>query len=126
MADTALRIIRSVDERCPNQISEQEKGRMLARLELTLWDRIFARHAGAAEIHLFQYKPGMDLNTAEMAVPEPYSQLYDYGLEMLIHETNGDIERYNNARILYLDAYNDFSKFWTRTHMPLENPRFRL
>jgi hypothetical protein len=126
MKDTANRIIQAVDARVPNGIEEADKGRQLEETEKYLFDTYFSRFEGAQEIQPFEYQAGMDLSAAEMAVPVPYSRLYEFALEMLIHQVNGDLDHYNNARILYEDAKSDFGKYWTRTHRPLPEPRFRL
>lgn len=126
MADTARRIIDSVDARCPNQIELSDKCRRLEEMEKFFFDSIFSRFCGCGEIQLYTHEAGEDLAKDEMAIPEPYSKVYEYGLEMLIHQTNGDIDHYNNAQILYRDQLNDFEKYWTRTHMPKRAPRFRL
>lgn len=119
-------ILERVDEKCPNSLSQRAKIHWLEELELQLWDKVYSRHEGKEDVQLFRYESDEQAAGAELSVPDPYSRLYEYSLQCIIHEVNGDIDRYNNARILYEDAYNDFSREWTQEHRPLPWPRFRL
>ena len=62
--------------------------------------------------------PGTDL-----LVPAPYDMLYVYWLIAQIDHMNMEMDKYNNDRLLFEDAYGNFSDFWTRTHMPIPKAR---
>ena len=126
MATTAADIIAIVDERNPNQVSEDTKLKWLAQTEQKIYNTVVLRCTGAEEITPMEYESDMSAQTTSLIIPEPYTDVYVYAIEMHIHETNGDIDRYNNSRIQFEDALNDFDKYWIRTHRPKPWPRFRL
>ena len=55
----------------------------------------------------------------ELLVPDPYSMLYLYWLMSKIDLLNQEIDKYNNDRALFENAYDTMSDWWTRTRMPL-------
>jgi len=63
----------------------------------------------------------------ELLVPDPYSMLYLYWLMSKIDLLNQEIDKYNNDRALFENAYDTMSDWWTRTRMPLPSrPWFRV
>ena len=63
----------------------------------------------------------------EMIIPSPYDMLYVYWLMAKIDHLNQEIDKYNNDRALFDNAYEQASDWWTRTHRPIQKTReFRL
>lgn len=54
----------------------------------------------------------------QLLVPPPYDGLYLSWLEAQIDYENGEIDRYNNSLAMFTQKYEDFSRYWTRTHTP--------
>ena len=64
--------------------------------------------------------PDMDL-----LVPDPYgNEMYMYWLMSKIDLLNQEIDKYNNDRALFENAYDTMSDWWTRTRMPLTSLPF--
>lgn len=80
----------------------------------------------------WQHPPRPEYNTdtdpgTDLLVPAPYDMLYVYWLMAQIDHMNMEIDKYNNDRLLFEDAYGNFNDYWTRTHMPIPKGwRFRL
>lgn len=54
--------------------------------------------------------------SSELAVPEPFSELYLYYLDMKIGYNNNDSRRYNMAATEYNNAYLAYQQYYNRTH----------
>ena len=55
----------------------------------------------------------------DLLVPAPYDILYMYWLMSKIDLLNQEIDKYNNDRALFENAFEEMSDWWTREHMPL-------
>ncbi len=58
-----------------------------------------------------------------MLVPDIYASLYIYWVMSKIDLENMENDKYNNDRTLFNSAYDTFSDYWTRTHMPIQRTR---
>ena len=65
------------------------------------------------------YDEGTDQGT-ELLVPFPYDEIYTWWLMSKVDIQNQEIDKYNNDRTLFNNAYDTFSDYWTREHMPLQ------
>ena len=52
----------------------------------------------------------------ELLAPFPYDSLYTAYLVMGIDQRNHELAKYNNSSIRFNTLYNDFKKWWARTH----------
>lgn len=75
-------------------------------------------------------RPEYDLDTdegTELIMPSPYDMLYVYWLMAKIDHMNQEIDKFNNDRALFDNAYAQASDWWTRTHRPVQKIReFRI
>ena len=62
-----------------------------------------------------------------LLVPDVYANVYTYWLMTKIDMQNQEDARYNIDRAYFENAYDTFSDYYTRTHMPVQRTReFRL
>lgn len=62
-----------------------------------------------------------------LMVPSPHDMLYVYWLICQIDHMNMEMDKYNNDRELFQNAYDTFCDWYTRQHMPKQrNREFRL
>lgn len=89
--------------------------------------RAQAEEEEQAEAVLFKgYSNETDPGT-ELLVGFPYDEIYTWWLASKISWTNMEIDRYNNDRALFNNAYDTYSDWYTRTHMPKQLTReFRI
>lgn len=75
-------------------------------------------------------RPAYDADTpttTELLVASPHDMLYVYWLITQIDHLNMEMEKYNNDREIFQNAYDSFSDWYTREHMPTQRTReFRL
>lgn len=63
----------------------------------------------------------------ELLVKFPYDEIYVWWLASRIDWQNQEIDKYNNDRALFNNAYDTYSDWYTRTHMPKQRVReFRI
>lgn len=63
----------------------------------------------------------------ELLVKFPYDELYTWWLASKVDWQNMEIDKYNNDRTLFNNAYDTFSDWYTRNHMPKQRTReFRI
>lgn len=60
-----------------------------------------------------------DETDVKLIAPEPYSELYVKYIMMQIDIFNNSINDVVNSRVLFEEAYEDFSRWYIRNHMPL-------
>ena len=79
---------------------------------------IIDTHQQTNPVYFYGYDSELDMES-ELLVKEPYDEMYLRWLEAQIHYHNSEDERYNNAIILFNNAYEGYKKHYTRNHMPL-------
>ena len=118
-----------VDEIRPNMQSRELKIAALSELDGLIWQELILKHWMHTEEYdsydkNSQGKPLMpeyDTDTdpgKQLLVPAPYDNVYLYWLMAKIDEQTLEQEKYNNDRTMFTAAYESFSDYWTRTHMP--------
>ena len=115
------------DQLKPNMMSAPVKIAFLSEIDQMIWTELVMTHAHTdAE----ETKPAYDTDTdpgTELLIPEPYDMLYVYWLMARIDHLNQEIDKYNNDRALFDNAYEQASDWYTRTHMPIQKIReFRI
>ena len=55
---------------------------------------------------------------SELAIPDPYTDVYFYYLDQRIAYNNNDSRRYNVATEAFNNAYLAFQQFYNRSHQP--------
>lgn len=116
--------ITMADELKPNMMQTAVKVRFLNEIEGKVHGEIIMTHAHEAEAETCPtYDNDTDPGTV-MLVPAPYDMLYVYWLMAQIDHLNMEMEKYNNDRALFEDAWGNFADFWNRKNMPLSARRF--
>ena len=115
------------DQLKPNMMSRQVKIGFLNEIDQLIWNELVMTHEHTEEE---ETKPEYDIDTdegTELIVPTPYDMLYVYWLMARIDHLNQEIDKYNNDRALFDNAYEQASDMWTLTRMPIQKTReFRL
>ena len=115
---TIAEVISKVDALKPNTYTPEDKIGWLSNLDARVKSQIIDTHACREPIHFYGYDSLMDQET-ELLVPAPYDEMYLRWLEAMIDYHNSDDDRYNNAIILFNNAYEGYKKDYTRNHMPI-------
>lgn len=114
---TIAEVISKVDALKPNNYTPEDKIGWLSNLDARVKTQIIDAHESDAPIYFYGYADMMDQET-ELLVPAPYDEMYLRWLEAMIDYHNSDDDRYNNAIMLFNNAYEGYKKHYTRTHMP--------
>lgn len=111
------------DRMKPNMMTAEDKIGFLSEIEGKIHEEIIMTHEHTAEE---ETRPEYDSNTArttEMLVPAPYDMIYVYWLMAQIDHVNQEMDKYNNDRSLFEDAWGNFADYWNRTRMPIQRNR---
>ena len=114
---TIQNAIELVDSLTYNQIDMMPKIKWLSDMDRTVQNDILLAHEGTDNREFKGYGPDQDLET-ELLVPAPYDEIYRWYLEMKIHDTTGEIIKYNNAAAKYNAAYIAYADYINRKHTP--------
>lgn len=117
---TIAEAISQVDTLKPNTYTPEDKIGWLSTLDTKVKTQIIDSHEGGENIAFSGYDSSTDQDT-QLLVPAPFDEMYLRWLESMIDYHNGDDGRYNNAIILFNNAYEGYKRFYTRTHMPISN-----
>ena len=112
-----IEAINQIDSQKPNTYSYAEKLSWLSRLDFMVKRLIIDTHEGGDDVEFTGYDASTDQNT-EMLVPAPFDEMYIRWLEAQIDYANEEYDRYNNAVLMYQTAYDGFSAWYNRNHMP--------
>ena len=115
---TIAEVISKVDALKPNTYTTEDKVAWLSTLDTRVKRQIIDAHERNDPIYFYGYDSLLDQVT-ELLVPAPYDEMYLRWLEAQIDYHNGEDDRYNNAIILFNNAYEGYKKHYTRTHMPI-------
>ena len=109
--------ISKVDALKPNTYPLDTKIEWLSNLDGRVKAQIIDTHECTSPIYFYGYHDVTD-QEMELLVPAPYDEMYLRWLEAMIDYHNSDDDRYNNAIVLFNNAYEGYKKHYTRTHMP--------
>ena len=112
--------ISAVDSLKPNTYTPEDKVGWLSNLDARVKTQIIDAHESEYKVFFYGYDSILDQET-ELLVPAPYDEMYLRWLEAQIDYHNGEDDRYNNAIMLFNNAYEGYKKHYTRTHMPISN-----
>ena len=112
-----IEAINGIDTLNHNTYSETEKVKWLSRVDWMVKKHVIDTHEGAEDVTFTGYDDLTDLNT-ELLVPAPHDELYLRWMEAQIHYHNGEYGKYNNAVEMFNTAFEDYKKYYNRTHMP--------
>lgn len=97
-----------------NKIPFEIKLKWLSDFETKIYNEVYATHEDCPE----EFTAPSD-EEDELLIEAPYDEVYVNYLRLRIDEANNDSARVVNSRILYNNAYNEFSAYYNRKHMPL-------
>ena len=148
---TPERAIQLADELKPNMMGVDVKYQFLNEIEGKVFPEVIMTHAHDENAECPHYDPPEDGEEteeeaageeeteeeseeeteeepaedepAEMLAPAPYDMLYVYWLMSQIDHLNQEMDKYNNDRGLFENAWGNFTDFWTRGHMPIQRNR---
>lgn len=108
-------IIDRVDMLEPNGYSPEQKIRWLSLLDGKIFEEIISTHADPIIESFIPYETGKE----ELIIGDPYGEdiYYNY-LQMKIAAENSESQRYNRRAQLFGVAYQEFTNYYNRTHMP--------
>ena len=118
-------VIANVDELMPNQYSTEQKIRWLSVLDGKIWHEVINTHHG----HPMTFYPfgGYDNDEEELIVQHPFgSDVYVNYLKARIAAENSEINKYDQFAAQFNQAYEDWTGWYNRTHMPLTMGRWRM
>ena len=115
---TIAEVISKVDALKPNTYTPEDKIDWLSTLDARVKSQIIDTHECNDPTFFYGYDSVADQET-ELLVPAPYDEMYLRWLEAMIDYHNSDDDRYNNAIMLFNNAYEGYKKYYTRAHMPI-------
>ena len=114
---TIAEVISKVDALKPNTYTPEDKIGWLSALDARVKAQVIDAHEHGDHVFFYGYDGMIDQDT-ELLVGAPYDEMYLRWLEAMIDYHNSDDDRYNNAIMLFNNAYEGFKKHYTRTHTP--------
>lgn len=113
---TLIEAISKIDNLKHNTYTHEDKVGWISRLDGMVRREIMDTHEGS-EGGFQGYDTDSDVETV-LLVPAPYDEVYLRWLEAQIDYANGEYGRFNNSLEMFQAAYQSYSNFYNRTHMP--------
>ena len=125
---TVREAITQVDRLKPNKYSEADKVKWLSDIDGLIVRELVDTHENSPLTEEFMgYTDLATHGDTELLVPFPYDILYRWYLESQIDLSNMEINKYNNSKTLFNNAYLTYTDHYNRTHMPKQRvPVFRF
>ena len=101
----------------PNTYTMEEKLAWLTHVEGLVKAEVLDLYMDSP-VRICRYDEDTDTGTV-LLVPSPFEDIYLRWMEAQIHYYNGEMDRYNNAIILYESLLNGFKEQYHRTHRPI-------
>lgn len=114
---TVKEAIAQVDKLKPNKFTMEDKVQWLSDIDGIIVRELLDTHENSPVEGEFRGYSMEDMD-AELIVPSPYNVLYRWYLESQIDLGNMEIQKYNNTKTLFNNAYTTFTDHYNRTHMP--------
>lgn len=108
-----------VDRLKPNKFSQEDKIKWLSEIDGLIVRELVDSHEDSPIEGEFSGYTDDDMD-AVLIAPFPYDQLYRWYLECQIDLGNMEINKYNNSKTMFNNAYMTFTDFYNRTHMPIQ------
>lgn len=115
---TINEVIERNDKIKPNTYDEQTKAEWLYRLDGRISKEVMLCEPPA---HYIYPEDG----DKELLVPFPNDAIYDHYLQAMIDYTNKEFGTYNNAMMMFNEAYEAFAKQYIRENVPPSFYNFR-
>lgn len=114
---TVREAIAQVDRLKPNKFSQEDKVKWLSDIDGLIVRELVETHEDSPLEGEFKGYDSENMD-ADLLVPFPYDILYRWYLESQIDLGNMEINKYNNSKALFNNAYVNFTDHYNRTHMP--------
>lgn len=115
-----------IDSLKPNKYTDMQKVAWLSDLDGMIFRELLLTHEQPPIITFDGYDESTSRNE-ELLVPFPYTDVYQHYLAMQMDLANAELQKYANDKILFNSAYNTYSDYYTRTHMPVQKVhQFRM
>lgn len=115
---TIQEAIDRIDSMKPNMFSDQQKVAWLSELDGVVWREVYMTHEDMPQGIVYE---GYDQNTepdVHLLVPFPYTNVYQHWLAAKIDDKNRDTNEYTKNMVQFNSAWDTFTDYWNRTHMP--------
>lgn len=107
----------------PNQYPDEVKMQWLEELDKRIYIDLFLTHEDnpyadviEGEGMIFPY----DDESKVLLAASPYDALYVSYIKAKIDEYNEETTRYMNSSAIYNSQYQDYARWYNRTHMPIQ------
>lgn len=114
---TVREAITLVDRLKPNKYSDADKVNWLSEIDGLIVRELVDTHENSPIEGEFNGYADVSDETVLIA-QYPYDQLYRWYLSSQIDLANMEIDKYNNSKTLFNNAYLTFTDYYNRTHMP--------
>lgn len=112
-----------VDLHRPNHVNEIQKIAWLNELDGQINTELVKTHYHMPDEFVFNGYDDTTEGDTKLLAPFPYDELYFYYLCAQVDNVNQEMEKYNNDRELFNNAYKLLSDYINRTYRPVR--RFR-
>ena len=109
--------IAMADSMKPNMMTTSTKIAFLNEIDGMIQKELIMTHAHTAEEEEWEPYDAEDGST-ELIIPSPYDMLYPYWLMSKIDLLNQELDKYNNDRALFENAYQQAADWINRTRRP--------
>lgn len=110
--------ISRIDVLKPNAYMPTEKIKWLNELDKNIKTQIIDTHEGASLVRFSGYTDETPTDTT-LLVAAPFDEMYLYWLESRIDYYNGEQKKYNNSIEMFTMVYEEYARYYNRTHKPL-------
>ena len=111
------------DQLKPNMMQRAAKIGFLNEIDNMIYRELIMRHE---HTDVEETAPAYDMETdeaTELLIPTPYDMLYVYWIMSKIDLLNQEMDKYNNDRALFENAYQQAADWINRTRMPISRTR---
>ena len=115
---TIIESISHVNALKPNGYSQDEKVRWLSVIDGMIKRDIIDTHEGGESVSFDGYDDTTPL-TRELLAKHPFDEMYIKWLEAQIDYYNGEYKKYNNGISIFNSIYENYAKYYNRTHKPI-------
>lgn len=98
----------------PHQYTEATLTRWLSELDGRVWEDLLSNYMQDCQKPALPYSDGDALTN--LLIPFPHDDVYIKWLTAQIDYHNADFDRYNNAMLMWQEAYQGFLDSYTRGH----------
>lgn len=124
---TVGEVIEKTEELMPNQYTREMLASWLCSLDGKINEEVIKTHRRDRRGFTMPWYEGDYTEDTELLVPPPYADdVYTFYLMAQIASHNAEINKYNQYITLYNAAYDQFTSWYNRTHMPRSEGRFRF